>query len=117
MDEKEYEQEAIEVVPEEPEQFTLDEYYSRKNISKQEIKETPKETKKKVDYTQGKLEGLEIVKNKEQELDKGKQPKAQTKDASHKLVLNTENSDLLGCFKFIIFLIHLVRIPNRIGHF
>jgi hypothetical protein len=81
----------------EPEQLTLEEYYKQKNI-KHEVKEEPKEIKK-VDYTQGKIQGMEIVKGKD-EVEKGKQPK-QTKEGSHKLVLNSENSDLLGTLPLI----------------
>lgn len=93
-------EENLEEIQEEPqkkevEEYTLEEYYNKRNI-KHEAKEEPKKDVKKVDYSQGKLEGLEIVKPKEVVADKGKNPKQQNKDNSHKLALNSENSDLLG---------------------
>ena len=81
----------------EPELLTLEEYYNKKNV-KHEVKEEPKEVKKKVDLTQQKLDGLEIVKNKDQvTLDEGKQSK-QVKEVSHKLASSSENSELLGFY-------------------
>lgn len=88
------EQDTAEVKEQEPEQLTLEEYYSKKNI-KLEVKEEPKEVPKKADRPQGKIQGLEVVKSKAEEAEKGKQSKT-GKDSSHKLVLNSENADLLG---------------------
>lgn len=82
----------------EPEVLTLEEYYKLKNI-KHEAKEEPKEIKKKLDPTQTKIAGLDVVKSKEEVVEKAKQPKTVNKDTtSHKVVLNSENSDLLGNF-------------------
>lgn len=92
-------EEVLETVQEEvkPEvvEYTLEEYYNKKGL-KAEKKEDKKPETKKIDYSQGKLEGLEIVKPKEIQADKGKQPKQQNKEASHKLALDSENSELLG---------------------
>lgn len=97
--ENEREQAIKETVEEEQEVesdlITLEEYYNKLGI-KEEERQEPKQPQNKIDYKQGKLEGLEIVKPKDLEEDNTKHHKQTKKDGGHKLALNSENSDLLG---------------------
>lgn len=83
------------VVEPEVEQFTLEEYYNKRNIKHEQKKEEPKPEAKKIDYSK-KIEGCEVIKTREQKVLEEEKIKLKIKDSSYKLTLNSENSELLG---------------------
>ena len=86
--------------PKEPEQFTLEEYYSKRNIKHNKEEEVKPEIKK-IDPKQ-KIEGLEVIENREMKTINDRNVNQKVKDNTHKVALASENADLL-CNKFYFF--------------
>ena len=71
----------------------MEEYYSKRNIKHKEEKEVKPEIKK-IDPKQ-KIEGLEVVENREMKTINDRNINQKVKDNTHKVVLASENADLL----------------------